>query len=161
MLAFSVVPGHAICLGASKLPGNLFAGLSIQTDRPLRVGEFCQIGDNLGFVTKIGLRSLAFQTLESLVKIPNSVADEATIIHFSRRDSSPSTNPLQCMELCMQLHAHFLPFQLEELLCQSRLLIDDPERLHGLKAESSLVSLDNASGDGKTPIVFVLVELHG
>jgi MscS family membrane protein len=159
VLAFSAVPGLA--LGASKLLGNLFAGLSIQTDRPLRVGEFCQIGDNLGFVTKIGLRSLELQTLESLVKIPNSVADEATIINFSRRDSSPSPNPRQGMELRMQLPAHFSPFQLEELLCQSRLLIDDPERLHGLKAESSLVSLDNDSGDGKTLIVFVLVELHG
>ena len=161
VLAFSAVPGLAIGLGASKLLGNLFAGLSIQTDRPLRVGEFCQIGENLGFVTKIGLRSLELQTLESLVKIPNSVADEATIINFSRRDSSPSPNPRQGMELRMQLPAHFSPFQLEELLCQSRLLIDDPERLHGLKAESSLVSLDNDSGDGKTLIVFVLVELHG
>ena len=161
VLAFSAVPGLAIGLGASKLLGNLFAGLSIQTDRPLRVGEFCQIGENLGFVTKIGLRSLELQTLESLVKIPNSVADEATIINFSRRESSPSPNPRQGMEIRIQLPAHFSPFQLEELLYQSRLLIDDPERLHGLKAESSLVSLDNDSGDGKTLIVFVLVELHG
>ena len=161
VLAFSAVPGLAIGLGASKLLGNLFAGLSIQTDRPLRVGEFCQIGDNLGFVTKIGLRSLELQTLESIVKIPNSVADEATIINYSRRDSFPTPNPRQGMELRLQLPAHFSPFQLEELLHQSRLLIEDPERLHGLKAESSLVSLDNDSGDGKTLIVFVLVELHG
>ena len=161
VLAFSAVPGLAIGLGASKLLGNLFAGLSIQTDRPLRVGEFCQIGDNLGFVTKIGLRSLELQTLESIVKIPNSVADEATIINYSRRDSFPTPNPRQGMELRLQLPAHFSPFQLEELLRQSRLLIEDPERLHGLKPESSLVSLDNDSGDGKTLIVFVLVELHG
>ena len=161
VLAFSAVPGLAIGLGASKLLGNLFAGLSIQTDRPLRVGEFCQIGDNLGFVTKIGLRSLELQTLESIVKIPNSVADEATIINYSRRESFPTPNPRQGMELRLQLPAHFSPFQLEELLRQSRLLIEDPERLHGLKPESSLVSLDNDSGDGKTLIVFVLVELHG
>jgi MscS family membrane protein len=161
VLAFSAVPGLAIGLGASKLLGNLFAGLSIQTDRPLRVGEFCQIGENLGFVTKIGLRSLELQTLESLIKIPNSVADEATIVNFSRRDSSPSPNPRQGVELRLQLPGHFSPFQLEELLCQSRLLIEDPERLDGLKAESYLVSLDNDSGDGKTLIVFVLVELHG
>ena len=161
VLAFSAVPGLAIGLGASKLLGNLFAGLSIQTDRPLRVGEFCQIGENLGFVTKIGLRSLELQTLESLVKIPNSVADEATIVNFSRRDRFPSPHPRQGMEVRLQLPADFSPFQLEELLRQTRLLIDDPERLHGLKAESSLVSLDNDSGDSKTLIVFVLVELHG
>ncbi|MDA7432215.1 mechanosensitive ion channel family protein, partial [Synechococcus sp. AH-601-O06] len=126
VLAFSAVPGLAIGLGASKLLGNLFAGLSIQTDRPLRVGEFCQIGDNLGFVTKIGLRSLELQTLESIVKIPNSVADEATIINYSRRESFPTPNPRQGMELRLQLPAHFSPFQLEELLqdlAKDRLLI--------------------------------------
>lgn len=53
VMAFSAVPGLAIGLGASKLLGNLFGGLSIQTDRPVRVGEFCQIGSNLGFVTRI------------------------------------------------------------------------------------------------------------
>ena len=110
VLAFSAVPGLAIGLGASKLLGNLFAGLSIQTDRPLRVGEFCQIGENLGFVTKIGLRSLELQTLESLVKIPNSVADEATIVNFSRRDRFPSPHPRQGMEVRLQLPADFSPF---------------------------------------------------
>ena len=34
VLAFSAVPGLAIGLGASKLLSNLFAGLSLQTDRP-------------------------------------------------------------------------------------------------------------------------------
>jgi MscS family membrane protein len=161
VLAFSAVPGLAIGLGVSKLLGSLFAGLSIQADRPLRVGEFCQIGENLGFVTKIGLLSLELQALESLVKIPNSLADEATIVNFSRRDRFSSPDPRQGMEVSLELPADFSPFQLEELLPQTRLLIDDPDRLHGLKAESSLVSLDNDSGDSKTLIVFVLVELHG
>ncbi|MEY3963546.1 MAG: hypothetical protein RLZZ106_801, partial [Cyanobacteriota bacterium] len=88
VLAFSAVPGLAIGLGASKLLGNLFGGLSIQTDRPVRVGEFCRIGDNLGFVSKIGLRSLELQTLESRVTIPNAIVDEQTIVNFSRRQAS-------------------------------------------------------------------------
>ena len=161
VLAFSAVPGLAIGLGASKLLGNLFAGLSIQTDRPLRVGEFCQIGDNLGFVVKIGLRSLELQTLESIIKIPNSVADEATIVNYSRRDGLSESNPKQGMEVRLQLPDDFSPFQLDELLSQCRLLLNDSERLHGLMIESPLVSLENNSGDSKTLIVFVLVELHG
>ena len=161
VLAFSAVPGLAIGLGASKLLGNLFAGLSIQTDRPLRVGEFCQIGDNLGFVVKIGLRSLELQTLESIIKIPNSVADEATIVNYSRRDGLSESNPKQGMEVRLQLPDDFSPFQLDELLSQCRLLLNDSERLHGLTIESPLVSLENNSGDSKTLIVFVLVELHG
>ena len=161
VLAFSAVPGLAIGLGASKLLGNLFAGLSIQTDRPLRVGEFCRIGDSLGFVVKIGLRSLELQTLESVVKIPNSVADEATIVNYSRRDGLMESIPKQGMELRLQLPDEFSPFQLEELLRQCRLLLTDPDRMQGLTIESPIVSLENNSGDSKTLIVFVLVELHG
>ncbi len=65
------------------------------------------------------------------------------------------------MELRLQLPEHYSPFQLEQLLHQSRLLLEDSDRLDGLKPESSLVSLDNDSDDCKTLIVFVLVELHG
>ncbi len=38
VVAFAALPGLAIGLGASKLLGNLFAYLAIQTDRHLRVG---------------------------------------------------------------------------------------------------------------------------
>ena len=83
VLALSSVPGLAIALGASKLLSNLFAGFSIQTDRPLRVGEFCRIGEYLGYVTKIGLRSIEIQTVTSTVAIPNSVADDSIIVNLS------------------------------------------------------------------------------
>lgn len=74
-------------------------------------------------MTKIGLRSPDLQTLKSLVKIPNFVADETTIVNFPRRDRSPSPNPRQGVELRLQLPGHFSPFQLEELLRRSRLLV--------------------------------------
>lgn len=85
VLALSSVPGLAIALGASKLLSNLFAGFSIQTDRPLRVGEFCRIGEYLGYVTKIGLRSIEIQTVTSTVAIPNSIADDSIIVNYSDR----------------------------------------------------------------------------
>ena len=97
VLAFSAVPGLAIGLGASKLLGNLFGGLSIQTDRPVRVGKFCQIGDTLGYVTKIGMRSLVLQTLDTRVNIPNLIIDEQTIVNFSRRDSNSDACPTQSL----------------------------------------------------------------
>lgn len=98
LLAFSAVPGLAIGLGASKLLGNLFGGLSIQTDRRLRVGEFRRIDDHLGFVTKIGLRSLELETMGSRVTIPNAIANanaianEENIVNHSHR-SNNSNNP--------------------------------------------------------------------
>ncbi|WP_170951837.1 mechanosensitive ion channel family protein [Synechococcus sp. GEYO] len=162
VLAFSAVPGLAIGLGASKLLGNLFAGLSIQTDRPLRVGEFCEVGGNLGFVTKIGLRSMELQTLESRVTIPNSVADEATIVNYSRRGVSWERQPVQGLELRLPIRDPLSPFQLDELMRQARRMVAAPETLQ-LEVElyEPVVSLESLEDGTNQLIVFVMVELHG
>lgn len=144
VLAFSAVPGLAIGLGASKLLGNLFAGLSIQTDRPLRVGEFCRIGTNLGFVTKIGLRSLELQTHESRITIPNSVVDEETIVNYSLRSDQAQDAVLHVFELHLPLQADLTPDQLDDLVHYGRLYLTE---LPGLSAAQ--VFLDQDAGDGE------------
>ncbi len=162
VLAFSAVPGLAIGLGASKLLGNLFAGLSIQTDRPLRVGEFCEVGGNLGFVTKIGLRSMELQTLESRVTIPNSVADEATIVNYSRRGVSWERQPVQGLELRLPIRDPLSPFQLDELMRQARRMVAAPKTLQlEVELHEPVVSLESLEDGTNQLIVFVMVELHG
>ena len=157
VLALSAVPGLAIGLGASKLLGNLFAGLSIQTDRPLRVGEFCRVGDNLGYITKIGLRSLEIQTLESRVTIPNAMAEEATIVNYSRRGMRADRPPMQALELRIQLDSQFSPYQLEETLYQCRRYVAGVAEL-----QEPLVSLERRAEDSAPALIlFGMVELHG
>lgn len=157
LLAFSAVPGLAIGLGASKLLGNLFAGFSIQTDRPLRVGEFCKVGENIGYINKIGLRSLEMQTLESRITIPNSVADEATIVNYSRSYRTQSPHPVQSLDLKIQLDASMTPFQLRELLKQARRYLKNNSAL-----QQPLVTLHRNVDDGaETLVVFAILELHG
>lgn len=145
VLAFSAVPGLAIGLGASKLLGNLFGGLSIQTDRPVRVGEFCQIGANLGFVTKIGLRSLELQTLESRVTIPNAIVDDATIVNFSRRQPDGDALPSQSLVVRLVLTQAFSPDQLADLLHFARRAVDAIKDL-----EQPLLSLEQEGSEGCT-----------
>ena len=116
VLALSSVPGLAIALGASKLLSNLFAGFSIQTDRPLRVGEFCRIGENLGFVTKIGLRSIEIQTHCSTVAIPNSIADDSIIMNYSDRQRLTGNAQHQGMELRMPISFSLTSAQVNQLL---------------------------------------------
>lgn len=84
VLAFSAVPGLAIGLGAQRILGNLFSGISIQTDRPIRIGDFCKVDNQEGFVTRIGLRSIELSTFSGRVTIPNSTFDSATIQSFSK-----------------------------------------------------------------------------
>ena len=116
VLALSSVPGLAIALGASKLLSNLFAGLSIQTDRPLRVGEFCRIGEHLGYVTKIGLRSIEIQTLGSTVAIPNSIADDSIIVNFSDRTRNTASHQQQCVEIRMPISHSLTSAQVNQLI---------------------------------------------
>lgn len=162
VLAFSAVPGLAIGLGATKLIGNLFAGLSIQTDRPLRVGEFCEVGGKLGFVTKIGLRSVELQTLESRVTIPNSVADEATIVNYSRRDVGSDRQPMQGLELRLPIQEQLSPFQLDELIRIARYMLSSPSFLgEHVDLHDPVVSLESLEDGTSQLIVFVMVKLHG
>lgn len=155
VLAFSAVPGLAIGLGASKLLGNLFGGLSIQTDRPVRVGEFCRIGENLGFVTRIGLRSLELETLESRVTIPNAIADEETIVNFSRRQPNSDTPPTQSLVVRLAVDHHFSPEQVADLVSFARRAV---QAIEGL--EQPLVSLEQEGIDNVTLICHGLVAAH-
>ena len=88
VIAFSAVPGLAIGLGGSRLLSNLFAGIAIQSDRPIRVGEFCKIGGDTGFVSRIGLRSIDMITLTGRVTIPNNKVEDATIFNYSERENT-------------------------------------------------------------------------
>ncbi len=122
VLALSTVPGLAIGLGASKLLGNLFAGLSLQTDRPLRVGEFCEIGDDQGFITKIGLRSVEIETATGRITIPNAVAEDCVVNNLSRNQLRPDAPFMQGLELKLDLEtdAPFSPDQISDLLFLAR-----------------------------------------
>jgi MscS family membrane protein len=155
VLAFSAVPGLAIGLGASKLLGNLFAGLSIQTDRPLRVGEFCSIGGHLGFITKIGLRSVELETLESRVTIPNAIAEEENIVNYSHRSRNSSNIPMQSLDVRIDIDRPLTPEQITDLLSYAGKYAHDQESLRDL-----LVNIEQNNADKIILICFSMVALN-
>jgi MscS family membrane protein len=66
------VGGLALALAAQKTVENLFGTLSIGVDQPFRETDFVRIGELLGHVEAIGLRSTRIRTLDrTLVTIPN------------------------------------------------------------------------------------------
>jgi len=155
VLAFSAVPGLAVGLGASKILGNVFGGLSIQTDRPIRIGEFCRIGGNLGYVTKIGLRSLEMQTLESKVTIPNLIADEQMIVNYSRRGPAADSLSMQSLDVRIPLEGHFSPEQIADLLTLVRRHMVTTDALH-----EPLVSIEQADLERLTVVCLATVVLQ-
>jgi small-conductance mechanosensitive channel len=57
------IGGIAIALAAQHILGDLFASLSILLDKPFRVGEFIIVGDMLGLVEYIGLKTSRIRSL--------------------------------------------------------------------------------------------------
>lgn len=66
------IGGLAVALAAQKTLENLLGGVSLLMDKAVQVGDFCKIGDRLGTVEDVGLRSLKLRTLDqNLLVVPN------------------------------------------------------------------------------------------
>jgi MscS family membrane protein len=80
------IGGLAIALAAQKTLENLIGGVSLLLDKAVRVGDFCQIGDQLGTVEDIGLRSLKLRTLDqNLSVVPNGSLAQMQFQNMARR----------------------------------------------------------------------------
>lgn len=91
ILAGLGVGGLAVALAAQKTLENLFGGISIISDKPVLVGDFClfesQGGVDVGTVEDIGLRSTRIRTLDrTVVTIPNANFSMMTLVNFGKRD---------------------------------------------------------------------------
>jgi MscS family membrane protein len=86
-LAALGVGGLAIALGAQKLFENLIGSLTLLADRPVRIGDFCRFGDNLGTIEEIGIRSTRIRTLDrTVLTVPNGEFSTLHIENYSHRD---------------------------------------------------------------------------
>ncbi len=81
------VGGVALALAAQKTVENMFGAVSIGADRPLKIGDFVKVGELLGTVESIGLRSTRIRTLDrTLVTIPNGGLADSRIESYTERD---------------------------------------------------------------------------
>jgi MscS family membrane protein len=87
ILAGLGVGGLALALAAQKTVENLFGGVMLIADQPVRVGDLCRFGPRTGTVEEIGLRSTRLRTPErSLVTIPNAEFSAGQIENLAARD---------------------------------------------------------------------------
>ncbi len=87
ILAGLGIGGIAIALAAQKTIENLFGGVAVISDRPVRVGDFCKFGDRVGTVEDVGLRSTRIRTLDrTMVSVPNAEFSAMVLENFAWRD---------------------------------------------------------------------------
>jgi len=80
------VGGLAVALGAQKTLENLIGGVSLLMDKAVHIGNFCKIGNQVGTVEDIGLRSVKLRTLDqSLLVVPNGLLSQMQFENFGPR----------------------------------------------------------------------------
>ncbi|HLF30894.1 MAG TPA: mechanosensitive ion channel family protein, partial [Xanthomonadales bacterium] len=81
------VGGLALALAAQPTIENLIGGMNLYADKPMRIGDLCQYGDQTGTVESIGIRSARIRGADrTLTTIPNSVLARMPIVNLTRRD---------------------------------------------------------------------------
>jgi MscS family membrane protein len=81
------IGGLALALAGQKTIENLFGAVSLAIDQPLREGDLVKIGEEIGTVEAIGLRSTRIRSLHrTVIAIPNGKLAEMTIESLAARD---------------------------------------------------------------------------
>lgn len=83
------VGGLAVALALQDTLSNLFAGLHLLADRPIRVGDYVKIADAVeGYVVDVGWRSTRVRTLpNTVVVVPNKKVAESIITNYDLPES--------------------------------------------------------------------------
>jgi MscS family membrane protein len=108
--------GVALALGAQKTLENFLGGVMVIWDAPVRVGDFCRVGEHLGTIQDIGLRSTRIRTLDrSLVHVPNAQLSVLSLENLTERDK-------------MRFH-HILGLRRETTAAQLRNVLDGVQKV--------------------------------
>jgi MscS family membrane protein len=124
------VGGIAVALAAQKSLENLFGGISLFADRPVRVGDFFRYGAEVGTVEEIGLRSTRIRTLDrTVVAIPNAEFSNLRLENFAKRDRMRLWTMIGVRYETTPDQLRFLLARLREILWAHPRITDDPARV--------------------------------
>jgi MscS family membrane protein len=111
------VGGIAVALAAQKTVEHLFGGLTLIADQPVKVGDFCRFGDQVGTVERIGMRSTRVRTLDrTVISVPNGDFANLRLENFADRDRI-------WLKVALGLRYETTPDQLRHVLVHLRELL--------------------------------------
>jgi MscS family membrane protein len=124
------VGGIAVALAAQKTIENLFGGITLFADRPVRVGDFFRYGGQVGTVEEIGLRSTRVRTLDrTVVSIPNAEFSNMALENFAKRDRMRLWTMIGVRYETTPDQLRFLLARLREILLAHPRVTEDPARV--------------------------------
>jgi MscS family membrane protein len=143
------IGGLAVALAAQKTLENLIGGISLLLDRAIQVGDFCKIGDRVGTVDDIGLRSLKLRTLDqNLLVVPNGVLAQ---MQFENMKDRPKLLLQQTFSLRIETRVEQMRFVLDGV---EKMLNEDPT----IESGSSRLRVTNFAGAAYELELFAFVK---
>ncbi|MBZ9728267.1 mechanosensitive ion channel family protein [Salegentibacter sp. JZCK2] len=129
-LAALGIGGIALALGAQKTIENFVGSVTLIADRPIRVGDFCRVGQITGHIEKIGIRSTQIRTLDrTVVSIPNGAFSSDTIENFAHRDKFRFITTLNFRYETSPDQLRFLLAELRKVLYAHPKVYEEPARI--------------------------------
>lgn len=81
------IAGVAVAFAMQKVLEDIFSALSIYFDRPFSIGDFVVVGQDMGTVKEIGLRSTRIQSLQGPeIVISNREMTSARIVNYKKME---------------------------------------------------------------------------
>ncbi|MCE3254640.1 MAG: mechanosensitive ion channel protein MscS [Rickettsiaceae bacterium] len=140
LLAALGVGGIAVALASQKSFENVFGGIVLSIDQPIRVGDFGKFGEVVGTVEDIGLRSVRIRTLSrTLVTFPNSQFSSMEIESYTVRDKILFSKTIGLRHDTNSDQIRQILEQLKTMFKNDKMLIDlgtIPVRLVDFKSDS-------------------------
>ncbi len=133
------VGGIAIAFAAQKTLENLFGGIMIASDQPVRVGDYCRAGEYSGIVESIGLRSTRIRTIDrTLVSVPNGQLSVMSLENFAMRDKIRFTHTVS-------LRPETSSGQLRSILLGGDRMLHDHSMVEAATAHVRFVGVKNSA----------------
>jgi len=135
------VGGIAVALAAQKTLENVIAGISLIADQAVHVGDALKLGDIVGTVEDVGLRSTRIRTMDrTVVSVPNGQIANMSLETLSARDKF-WFHPL------VGLRYETSPAQLRSIVIGIRELLTVHTKLDSLSVRVNFLRLSASSID--------------
>lgn len=142
-LAALGIGGLALALGAQKTIENFVGSVTLIADQPIRVGDFCKVGDVTGTVEQIGMRSTKLRTGErTVVTIPNGELSANNIENYAHRDRFLFNPTLEVRYETTPDQLRYLLVELRSLLYAHPMVNPDPARVRFTGFGASALKLE-------------------
>lgn len=102
LVATSAILSVVLGLALQDTLGNLFAGLSLQLERPFEVGDVVTVGEHTGRIAQVGWRATRIETFRNEnITLPNNIIAREAVKNFTRGGTALGTDVYLRMSYAM------------------------------------------------------------